>query len=131
MFRSDRFPVSFKKSLIIAILGVATIRAGAADPADFGLSVIKESGDWWIAANLMRDASALLNLELLPWDCWGAMPAPGKPIDSELAALFDRLAALTQAPDESFAELQELGQDDWLRVPAAVRNAARDRQEAL
>lgn len=107
------------------------VRAGAANPDDFGLSSINEFGDWWIAANLMRDASALLNLELLPWDCWGAMPAPDKAIDAELAALFDRLAALTQAPDESLAELQELCQDDRLRVPPAVHNAARDRQEAI
>jgi len=107
------------------------VRAGAADPGDFGLSVIKEYGDWWIAANLVRDASALLNLELLPWDVWGAMPEPGEPIDDELAALFDRLARLTQDPDDCGAELRELGQDDRLRVPAAVYNAQRDRPETL
>ena len=49
-------------------------RAGEADPAKFGLSQLPEAGDWWIAANLMRDGAALLNIELLPWDCWGAMP---------------------------------------------------------
>ena len=107
------------------------VRAGAADPGDFGLSVIKEYGDWWVAANLVRDASALLNLELLPWDVWGAMPEPGEPIDDELAALFDRLARLTQDPDDCGAELRELGQDDRLRVPAAVYNAQRDRPETL
>ena len=107
------------------------VRAGTADPGDFGLSVIKEYGDWWIAANLVRDASALLNLELLPWDVWGAMPEPGEPIDDELAALFDRLARLTQAPDRCFAELRELGQDDRLRVPPVVYSAARDRPEAI
>ena len=51
-------------------------RAGEADPAKFGLSQTDEGGDWWIAANLMRDGAALLNIELLPWDCWGAMPTP-------------------------------------------------------
>jgi hypothetical protein len=107
------------------------VRAGAADPDDFGLSVIDEFGDWWIAANLMRDASALLNLEVLPWDCWGAMPEPGKPIEAGLVALFDRLAKLTQAPDERFAELRELGRDERLRVPATVYNAQRDRREAI
>ena len=56
-------------------------RSGAADPGKFGLSLIGETGDWWIAANLMRDAAALLNMELLPWDCWGAMPGPEDPID--------------------------------------------------
>jgi hypothetical protein len=80
----------------------------------------------------MRDAAALRNIELLPWDCWGAMPEPGDPISGDLATLFDRLAALTRAPDDAFAELQQLCQgDDRLRVPPAVRNAARKRDEAL
>ncbi|HVB43154.1 MAG TPA: hypothetical protein VNF47_10670 [Streptosporangiaceae bacterium] len=80
----------------------------------------------------MRDAAALRNTELLPWDCWGAMPKPDDPITDDLAALFDRLAALTQAPDAAFTELQRLCQDDdRLRVPPTVRNAARDRDEAI
>ena len=85
----------------------AQYRSGTADPAKFGLSLINEGGDWWIAGNLMRDAAALLNVELLPWDTWGAMPAPGEPIGEDLAALFDRLAALTQEP-ETHAELSQL-----------------------
>ena len=108
----------------------ARCRSGAADPATFGLSSVHEAGDWWIAGNLMRDAAALHNLELLPWDCWGAMPEPGS-IDSDLASLFDRLAALTQAPDDSFAELQQLCEDERLRVPAAVHNFLRHRDETL
>src|ERR1700677_4061021 len=59
------------------------IRSGAADPGKFGLSLMKEAGDWWIAANLMRDGAALLNVQLLPWDCWGAMPRPDVPIDDD------------------------------------------------
>ncbi len=54
----------------------AAYRSGAADPAAFGLTLTNEAGDWWIAANLMRDAAALRNTEVLPWDCWGAMPGP-------------------------------------------------------
>ena len=81
-------------------------RAGEADPAKFGLSQLPEAGDWWIAANLMRDGAALLNIELLPWDCWGAMPTPADPIGEDLAALFDRLAELTLAPDDNLAELR-------------------------
>ena len=109
----------------------ARCRAGAADPDTFGLSLVDEAGSWWIAANLMRDAAALGNLEVLPWDTWGAMPGPGDRIDDDTAALFDRLAALTQTPDEAFAELRRLGQDDRLRVPSVVRNAVRAREEAI
>jgi hypothetical protein len=111
----------------------ARYRSGAADPDTFGLSVTHEAGDWWIAANLMRDAAALLNMELLPGDTWGAMPRPGDPVGDDLAVLFDRLAALTQAPDAARpdGELRQLCDDDRLRVPASVRNAARDRLEEV
>lgn len=107
-------------------------RSGRADPAEFGLSAIGEAGDWWIAANLIRDAAALLNLELLVADVWGAMPGPGDGIGDDLAALLDRLAALTQAPDTSLPQLRELCQgDDRLRVPPAVRNVMRGTDDLI
>ena len=131
------FPIDFdltdvpRDQFLVAGEAWRRIRAGAADPAKFGLSQLKESGDWWIAANLMRDGAALLNLELLPWDCWGAMPTPVDPIDDDLAALFDRLAELTLAPDDNLAALRLMYEDDRLRVPATVRNAARGCHEPL
>jgi Transglutaminase-like superfamily len=110
----------------------AACRRGDADPSRFGLTMVNEAGDWWIASNLVRDAAALDNLELLPWDSWGAMPGPDDKIDEELAGLFDRLAALTQAPDANLAGLQALVRDDdRLRVPAAVHNYARQRYETI
>ena len=39
-------------------------RDGDADPAKFGLSVLDEGGDWWIAGNLLRDVAALNNMEM-------------------------------------------------------------------
>jgi Transglutaminase-like superfamily len=132
------FPIDFdvtdvpRDRFLIAGQAWAQYRGGTADPNTFGLSLIGEAGDWWIAANLMRDAAALLNVELLPWDGWGAMPNPDEPISSDLASLFDRLAALTQTPDNTFAELTQLFQDDdRLRVPPAVHNALRDRDEPI
>jgi len=110
----------------------ALCRSGAADPGTFGLSTVGEAGDWWIAGNLMRDAAALGNLELLPWDCWGAMPEADEAIGDARCALFDRVAALTQAPDSGFAELRRLvREDDRLRVPAVVHNAVRRRDEPV
>jgi hypothetical protein len=104
----------------------ARYRAGDADPDRFGLSVVNEAGAWWIAANLMRDGAALRNIELLPWDGWGIMPEPEDTIDDGALALFDHLAALTQTPDDSFVELQEiLATDDRVRVPPTVRNFIR------
>jgi hypothetical protein len=134
----DWFPIDFdvtdvpRDRFLIAGEAWARCRSGAADPAAFGLSLVNESGDWWVAANLMRDVAALGNLELLPWDCWGAMPRAYEPIDDARGALFDRLAAITQAPDDSFAELLRLSQtDERLRVPAMVRNALRERDELV
>jgi hypothetical protein len=110
----------------------AACRRGEADPGAFGLSMVNEAGDWWIAGNLMRDAAALDNLELLPWDGWSAMPGPEDKINDELRALYDRLAALTQAPDANLAELRALcREDDRLRVPPTVHNYARQRHETL
>jgi hypothetical protein len=134
----DLFSIDFdvadvpRDQFVIAGDAWARCRAGAADPNTFGLSIVNEAGDWWIAGNLMRDAAALGNVELLPWDCWGAMPREDETIDESCRALFDRLAALTQSPDGSFAELQRLCQEDGrLRVPPTVRNAVRMRDEPI
>jgi hypothetical protein len=131
------FPLDFdvtdvpRDRFLVAGDAWARYRSGTADPAKFGLSLINEGGDWWIAGNLMRDAAALLNVELLPWDTWGAMPAPDEPIGEDLCALFDQLAALTQEPGEARAELSELCQDERLRVPPKVRNHLRNCEEAI
>jgi hypothetical protein len=107
-------------------------RDGDADPGKFGLSFMKEAGYWWIAGNLMRDVAALSNMEMLPWDCWGAMPRPDEHIDDELVALFDRLAGLTHEPDAAFAELTGVyAADDRLRVPGAVFNSVLRRREPV
>jgi hypothetical protein len=66
------------------------VRAGRADPDRFGLSGIGESGDWWIAGNLVRDVAALDGAASLPWDVWEPMPEPGDAFDP---AVFDRMAA--------------------------------------
>jgi hypothetical protein len=96
-------------------------RAGRVDPAKFGLSVIGEAGDWWIAANLMRDAAALLGVEVLPWDDWGPMPGPDDRVD---VALFDELAAATSEP--SIDHLRRV-----MRVPEQVFNVQHRRLETI
>jgi hypothetical protein len=132
------FPIDFdlmdvpRDRFVIAGDAWAQCRAGETDPATFGLSLLNEAGSWWIAGNLLRDAAALNNMEMLPWDVWGAMPAPNEAIDDDRLALFDRLAVLTRAPDASFAELRTVYEgDDRLRVPATVFNAVLNRPEAI
>lgn len=114
-------------------------RAGTIDAERCGLSVIDEHGDWWIAANLIRDVASLLGVETRPWDVWGAMREPGDPIPDADAELFDRLAALTVGGRiggvPSAADLDELATiaaaDDRVRIPTHVFNAARQRIEPL
>lgn len=132
------FPVDFdlldvpRDRFLIAGDAWARCRAGNADPADFGLSFVNETGDWWIEGNLRRDAAALSKMEMLPWDCWGAMTEAEEPIDAGRLALFDQLAALTTAPDAAFTELRaRYSGDDRLRVPPTVRNAALKRYDAV
>ncbi|HZQ37871.1 MAG TPA: transglutaminase-like domain-containing protein [Dehalococcoidia bacterium] len=114
---------------VIAGDGWARCRAGEADPERFG--ILDMAGLWFIAGNLVRDVAALNNIELLPWDVWGAMPRPGEPISDEQLTLFDHLAALTHDPDTAFAELRAMYESDArLRVPPVVFNAVLNRPEA-
>jgi hypothetical protein len=133
LFGIDFDPLDVPRDgFVVAGQAWTAYRSGEADPASFGLSAIKESGDWWIAANLVRDVAALNNMEMLPWDVWGAMPEPGEPIGDDAVAVFDRLAALTIDPDFPRPQLTEMYEsDDRLRVPPTVFNAARKRAEEV
>jgi hypothetical protein len=110
----------------------AQCRAGEADPAKFGLVFVNLRGLWYVAGNLVRDVAALNKMEMLPWDVWGAMPAPDAPLENEQLELFDRLAAVTRTPDSTFTELRTLYEgDDGLRVPRTVFNAVLNRPESF
>jgi hypothetical protein len=130
----DLFHIAFdvtdvpRDGFLVAADAWRRCRAGAADPDTFGLSFLNEQGWWWIAANMVRDAAALENVEVLPWDSWGVMPGPDDPVDM---ALFDDLAAATIAPDDTVAERRRLLQDERLRIPAKVHNDLRQVLEDL
>ncbi|PRY38115.1 transglutaminase domain-containing protein [Umezawaea tangerina] len=132
MFPIDFDPLDVPRDRFL-VAGDAWLRcrAGTADPDGFGLAVIGETGMWWIAGNLVRDAAALLGTEVLPWDGWGAMPGPDEEITDDLTALFDRLATLTLTPDESAAELRELFLDERLRIPPTVHNHVRGTEDPI
>lgn len=110
----------------------AQCRAGEADPSKFAMFDMR--GLWFISGNVLRDFAALNNMEMLPWDDWGAMIGigPDEPLRDDQLALFDRLAAITRSPDARFAELRQLYEgDERLRVPAVVFNAVLNRQDSL
>jgi hypothetical protein len=117
---------------VIAADAWVRCRAGQADPSKFGIFKGDLRGLWFIAGNLVHDVAALNKMEMLQWDVWGAMPRPDEPLRHDQLAFFDRLAALTRAPDSSFAELRRLYEgDDRVRVPATVFNAVLNRPEAI
>jgi hypothetical protein len=131
MLRLEFDPLDVPRDqFIIACDAWAKCRAGAADPDTFG--IFGEKGLWFIAGNVLRDFAALNNMELLPWDVWGAMIRPGETIVPEKFALFDRLAALALEPDRHFAEIRALYEgDEALRVPSEVFNFLRRRMEPV
>lgn len=100
-------------------------RAGKADPKHYGIFVGNLRGLWFIAAEMIRDVSALNAIEMLPWDVWGAMPQVNEPMDARFA-YFDQLAALT--PDDVRSRYQT---EPGLRVPPVVFNAVRNRPEPI
>lgn len=132
------FPIDFdltdvpREEFLVAGEAWRRCRAGEADPMVFGLGFTEEAGFWWIAGNLMRDLAALNNVEMLPWDAWGAMPGPDDRIDEDRVALFDRVAALTVDPDDHAAELRRVfAADERLRVPPTVHNVLLSRNEKV
>ena len=115
---------------VIAADAWTRCREGHADPSRFGIFQGNQRGMWFIACNLLKDVAALVKHETLPWDVFGAMPAPASILDAGAVAFFDHLALLTAAPDEALPELRRLAQsDERVRVPQVVFNALLGRAE--
>ena len=94
---------------------------------DFG--ILDMFGWWFIAGNVMRDVAALNNREMLPWDVLGA-DGPDRCRD-RLRAFFDRLAALSHAPDRHFDELRAVYARRAWPCRHSVINAVRNRPETV
>ena len=97
-------------------------RSGRADPDKFGVDPDSDlKGAWFIRHKLVQDLAALNRAELLLWDCWGLMLEEA-PNDEDLA-LLDKVAALTQAGNDAFPELQQIYEHGrGLKVTPVVMN---------
>jgi hypothetical protein len=104
-------------------------RTGEADPSTFGIMDMR--GLWFVAGNLVRDIAALNNMEMLPWDVWGAMYEPGQEPTPDVLAAFDAAAPLSRDPDPHFEAIRALYQHPQWRVPAQVFNAVAQRVETV
>ena len=102
-------------------------RSGAEDGMKFGIFDFR--GAWFIANNLLRDFAAFNNMEMLPWDMWGAMAREDKELD---LPLFDRVTELTLDVERRFDELRALyDENERLRVPSTVFNALLNRPDRV
>jgi hypothetical protein len=107
-------------------------RSGRAEATAFGLTHVHLQGLWFVAGNVVRDLASLNKMEMLPWDVWGLMVMNDEGITDENKALLDRVAALTLADDDAFADVRAIYEsDDRLRVPPVVFNALRNAPEKI
>ena len=133
-FKVDFSPLDVPRDrFIIAGDAWQQCRSGRGNPDNFGLSYLPGlHGLWFIAGNVVRDFASLNRMEMLPWDVWGAMVRPDEPLKDEQLEFFDKIAALTLAPDSSFKELRSLYEsDERLRVPPVVFNAMHNAPETV
>lgn len=80
----------------------------------------------------MRDVAALNKMAILFRDVWGVQPKPDEQIGDEHPEFFDKLAALSIAPDALFDELHKLyAQGDSLSVTETMFNSLLNRAESL
>ena len=82
-------------------------RSGEQDPDKFG--ILDMRGIWFVRGDLIRDYLALNKIEILPWDGgWGFLAN-----ETDMAAeVMDRIADLTLAGDEGFADLRSTYRSD-------------------
>ena len=99
-------------------------RKGEANPDTFGIFDLH--GLWFVRGDLIRDFASLNKMELLPWDSWGLMERDEKELSKSDMSLLDETAAITQADNSRFDEIQSLYQNNAnLRVPPVIRSYLR------
>jgi hypothetical protein len=111
-----------REQFILAGQAWQQYRAGALDPERFGISSTGPRGLAFIRTGLLRDLAALNKVELLTQDAWDIDGAESEQGIAEAdLALLDRVAALSLAGNDSFADLRTIFEDDLRpRMPAAL-----------
>ena len=118
-----------RERFITAGLAWLGIRSGRIDPAKCGVSTLGLSGEWFVAASVVRDLAALNKREMLPWDYWGIARdmEPGTVLTEETAARIDSLAKLIADPNPGWKTLRETYErEEAFKVPAVVLSFPKD-----
>jgi hypothetical protein len=126
-------PLDLKRDqFIVSAEAWKMCRDGRADPKMFGIGVGDLRGLWFVASSLIRDLAALNKAELLPWDVWGAQPAPDAKFSEQDLAFFDDVAELTANPRRPAREFAAVyAADPRVTAGAQVFNAITMRNESV
>lgn len=107
-------------------------RSGESDPMVFGIEKHEMRGLWFVAGSLVRDVATLNKVEVLPWDVWGAQPAPDTELSQQELTFFDGLAEITADPDANHLEIRRrFAADPGLAVPTTVFNSMLQRRDRM
>jgi hypothetical protein len=99
------------------------LRAGDLDPGACGVSFAGITGDWFVAASVLRDAAALAGIETLPWDYWGpgrAICATHQVSEEQIRAIDGLAAAIDPAPEDRRAAEAVFERFPWARPTPTV-----------
>jgi len=99
-------------------------RSGKYNSDRFGSLLPKRMSGWWFIRNkLLQDIAALNKIEMLQWDCWGAMLENKNDIFSisdEQFIWLDNIAAKMIETDNSLDYLQDIYLDSKIKVPKNI-----------
>ncbi|MDQ5825341.1 MAG: transglutaminase-like domain-containing protein [Chloroflexota bacterium] len=105
-------------------------RIWRADPRRFGQDR-GNRGLCYVASQLVRDLACLNKVEMLPDDTWGLAHTAFDYLWESDLRLLDRVAHVTLAGNEAFAELRALYElEARLRVPAVINSYVNDTLQA-
>lgn len=92
------------------------------NPELFGVLSIGIKGKWFILNNVVRDLAALNKIEVLPWDEWGLADKKFETLTDDEIKLIDKIAEVTLPETENFSEIQNLFQDERVKIPKVIKS---------
>lgn len=98
------------------------VKDGKIDSELCGVLSIGIKGKWFVLNDTVRDLAALNKIEVLPWDEWGLSDKEFETLTDNEFKLIDKIAEATSPETENFSEIQNLFQDERVKVPKTVKS---------